>query len=485
MEGDNDMNRWLLTTLLVMTVVSLAAADTWNDRWGVGLEGGLWKQIHGDRDYSNVDQFAGLKLRHGLSEAWTLDLGFKYGTTRPGVDTRGDDAGFTFDSGAGLHTRIWQPSLTGTYRLVREGTWRPWVSVGAGVTRWDVRDLRGGEDPGLWPDGEATRVYNKDGELVDGHGVNVTAIVGLGTEIVASSHWSFDLGLRYNYLFGQDKDSVGMSAIWDADHVDANSAIIEGLVGVNYAFGNSDKDGDGIPNDRDADPDNPEDFDGYRDEDGAPDPDNDNDGVLDAEDGAPNDAEDRDGFQDADGVPDPDNDNDGVIDARDGAPDEAEDMDGFEDEDGVPDPDNDMDGVLDADDRCPDTPQGVEVDAEGCPIVEEIRADLVLEGVNFKSGSAELTPESTAVLDEVADSLKAWPEVRVEVGGYTDSSGPAELNRDLSQQRAGSVRQYLIDQGVEASRVTAVGYGEDRPIADNSTREGRAANRRVELKRLN
>ena len=84
----------------------------------------------------------------------------------------------------------------------------------------------------------------------------------------------------------------------------------------------------------------------------------------------------------------------------------------------------------------------------------------------------------------MAASLKAWPEVRVEVGGHTDSSGPAELNRNLSQQRAESVRQYLIDAGVAPGRITAVGYGEDRPIADNSTAEGRAANRRVELKRI-
>ncbi|MBD3220462.1 OmpA family protein [bacterium] len=478
------MIRWMMTVAVTMLVVGSVQADTWNDRWGVGLEGGLWKQIHGDHDYSNVDQFVGLKLRHGLSEAWTLDIGVKFGTTRPGVETPGDDAGFTLDSGAGLHTRIWQPSLTGTYRLVQDGTWRPWVSAGAGVTSWKIRDARDESDVGLWPDGEDMVVSDEDGLPVAGDGVNVTAILGVGTEIVASDHWSFDLGVRYNYLFGQDKDSVGMSALWGPDHADANKAIIEGLVGVNYAFGSTDRDGDGIPNDQDADPDNPEDFDGYRDEDGAPDPDNDGDGIPDVEDGAPDDAEDRDGFQDADGVPDPDNDGDGIIDSRDAAPDEAEDMDGFQDDDGAPDPDNDQDGVLDGEDECPDTPADVEVDEKGCPVVEEIKADLVLEGVTFRTGSAELTPGSSSTLDEVAGSLKAWPEVRIEVAGYTDSSGPEELNRKLSQERAESVRQYLLLKGIDASRVTAVGYGEENPVADNATREGRAANRRVELKRL-
>lgn len=107
----------------------------------------------------------------------------------------------------------------------------------------------------------------------------------------------------------------------------------------------------------------------------------------------------------------------------------------------------------------------------------------MLEGVTFELGSADLTVESTAVLDEVAASMLAWPEVSVEIVGYTDSSGPAELNRALSQERADSVRDFLVERGVAPERVTAVGYGEDAPIADNATAEGRAMNRRVELKR--
>ncbi|MEZ4388889.1 MAG: OmpA family protein [Candidatus Krumholzibacteriia bacterium] len=478
------MKRWLMTMIVLAVGAGLVQAETWDGRWGLGLEAGVWKQIHGDHDYSNVDQYTALKLRYGLDAHWTLDMGLQYGWTRPGVAIAGEDAGFSFDSGAGLYTRIWQPNLTGTYRLATDGTWRPWVSLGAGVTRWDIRDLRGEESVGLWPDGVGRRVYDEDGVQVDGSGVNVTAILGLGTEI-AAAHRSFDLGVRYNYLLGQTTDSVGLSSFWGADEVDANKAILQGLVGVNYVFGNTDKDGDGIPNDVDADPDHAEDFDGYRDEDGAPDYDNDNDGILDVDDQCPDDAEDRDGFQDEDGCPDPDNDQDGIIDARDGAPDQAEDMDGFQDEDGVPDPDNDQDGVLDAMDKCPDTPRGVEVDANGCPVVAEIREDLVLEGVNFKSGSDQLTAESAMVLNKVADSLKAWPNVRIEVGGHTDSSGSSELNRTLSQKRAEAVRQFLIGSGVDAGRITAVGYGEDKPIADNSTKIGRAANRRVELKRIN
>ena len=479
------MKRWLILTALLAILAGTAAAEGWDERWGLGLEGGIWKQKGGDRDYSNVDQFTSLKLRYGLAAAWSLDLSFKYGWFRPGVDQPGQDAGFTFDSGAGLYTRTWQPSLSGTYRFITGGTWRPWGSVGAGITRWDVRDLRNGESPGLWPDGIGMEVYDNDGNLVSGHGVNFTAILGLGTEIVVGDNWSFDVGIRYDFLLGQNTDSVGMSSptMWGADHVDANTGIVEGMLGVNYWFGSSDSDGDGIPNARDGAPDDPEDIDGYRDEDGVPDPDNDNDGILDVDDQAPLDPEDHDGFQDEDGVPDPDNDGDGIYDADDQCPDEAEDIDGFQDDDGCPDPDNDGDGVLDADDQCDGTPAGVPVDPHGCPVVAEISADLVLAGVTFKLGSAELTSDSLTHLDQVTESLLAWPEATVEVGGHTDSSGSAELNRDISRQRAESVRQYLLLRGIDDTRVTAVGYGEDYPIADNATKEGRATNRRVELKR--
>ncbi len=109
---------------------------------------------------------------------------------------------------------------------------------------------------------------------------------------------------------------------------------------------------------------------------------------------------------------------------------------------------------------------------------------IVLRNVNFESGSARLTPTSLAVVDTLAATLRAHPEVVVEVRGHTDSVGPADVNLDLSQRRAGAVRDELVQRGVAPGRITAVGYGEDFPIADNSTREGRARNRRVELYRV-
>ncbi len=166
-----------------------------------------------------------------------------------------------------------------------------------------------------------------------------------------------------------------------------------------------------------------------------------------------------------------------MLDAADKCPDKLEDKDGFEDADGCPDPDNDGDGVLDTADKCPNTPKGVKVDATGCPVAEmktEVGGVLILEGVNFATGSAELTPTSSVTLDKVAESLNAWPDVTIEVGGHTDSSGNDAANKKLSQARADAVRQYLIGKGVAGTRITAVGYGEEKPIADNATKDGKA-----------
>ncbi len=178
--------------------------------------------------------------------------------------------------------------------------------------------------------------------------------------------------------------------------------------------------------------------------------------------------------------------------------------------------DADNDGVADNLDRCPGTSFGAAVDAMGCAQDQtagggagaaaggagaaagssQAGADsgsgmravaqgdiVVLQGVNFGSGAARLLPESMQVLDSVAGDLLDNPDLAIEVGGHTDNTGSAATNRRLSQQRADAVRAYLIGKGIPGARLTAVGYGPDRPIASNRTEAGRAANRRVELKK--
>ena len=106
---------------------------------------------------------------------------------------------------------------------------------------------------------------------------------------------------------------------------------------------------------------------------------------------------------------------------------------------------------------------------------------MTLNGVNFDFDSARLRPESIAILDKAVATLKEWGDVKVEVAGHTDSVGTDEYNLNLSQSRAETVRAYLIDKGIPADRLTAKGYGESMPEADNDTAEGRFKNRRVEL----
>jgi outer membrane protein OmpA-like peptidoglycan-associated protein len=150
--------------------------------------------------------------------------------------------------------------------------------------------------------------------------------------------------------------------------------------------------------------------------------------------------------------------------------------------------DSDGDGVPDGLDRCPNTSAGRTVDAVGCPVLFQVQQGvvqpLILRGVNFATGRSALTPDSYAVLDEVATSLLARTEVRVEVAGHTDITGSRALNMRLSLERAQAVKAYLARKGVEPSRMVTRGYGPDEPVATNATAAGRAQNRRVELRRI-
>ena len=142
--------------------------------------------------------------------------------------------------------------------------------------------------------------------------------------------------------------------------------------------------------------------------------------------------------------------------------------------------DRDGDGVANTIDLCPNTGENKQVNQMGCLANKEIE----LQGVNFRFNSAELLKSSSITLDQVVAVLKANPAMKIEIGGHTDSAGAAKHNKKLSQQRADSVKKYLLEKGVNKSAVTAKGYGEENPIADNKTRQGRAKNRRVTLKSL-
>ncbi|AZD00512.1 MULTISPECIES: OmpA family protein [Pseudomonas] len=157
------------------------------------------------------------------------------------------------------------------------------------------------------------------------------------------------------------------------------------------------------------------------------------------------------------------------------------------------DGDEDGDGVPDSRDKCPGTPKGVQVDANGCPpepvaVVEEAvvvkEETIVIRDVHFEFDSARLTAADKAKLDTIATRLKQEaPSAQLRVTGHTDSVGSDAYNQRLSEKRARSVTEYLISAGVpRSSFVSVVGAGESQPVADNKTADGRAMNRRTEIK---
>jgi len=297
---------------------------------------------------------------------------------------------------------------------------------------------------------------------------------GFGQRFRATERVALHWELRRDGTFG-DNDHDAIPRNLD------NSAF---LVGISFGLGGGkmppDSDGDGVPDRRDACPDTPRGA--VVDSRGCP-LDSDRDGVWDGLDQCPNTP---DGWPvDSKGCP-LDTDGDGVADGADRCPGTPH---GWPvNPSGCP-LDSDGDGVPDGKDECPNTPAGAKVDDRGCSEVARVfqgatGGKLVLEGVNFEWNSDVLTAGARAILDRVGASLLAFPDVRVELSGHTDSQGTEEYNRDLSLRRAASARAYLVGRGVNESRMEIQGFGESAPVASNDTAEGRAKNRRVELKKI-
>jgi len=257
----------------------------------------------------------------------------------------------------------------------------------------------------------------------------------------------------------------------DKDGVPDKADACPDVPGPAKAGGCPDKDGDGVADAVDKCPDVPGEV-RYR---GCPIPDRDHDSVLDDDDKCPDVA----GLVKYHGCPPPDTDGDGITDETDLCPDKP----GPKEFNGCPIPDTDGDGVNDKDDKCP-TVAGIK-ENNGCPpIKKEIieKVNYAAKKIFFATGSDKILPASYPALNNVVNILKANGTLKLVIAGYTDNVGKPESNLILSQKRADAVQQYLVQKGLEANRLQAIGYGQEKAVADNSTPEGRAANRRVELK---
>jgi OOP family OmpA-OmpF porin len=299
---------------------------------------------------------------------------------------------------------------------------------------------------------------------------------------------------------------------------------VRAFMGIVFEPRLADRDGDGITDDIDDCPSEPEDFDEFADSDGCPELDNDRDGIVDVDDLCPLEPEDRDGREDDDGCPETerlDRDGDGILDHEDACPDEPEDFDDYQDQDGCPEADNDKDGILDMDDLCPDDPEDTDdwQDQDGCPDPDNDKDRIldeddecptepevyntvddedgcpdrgpiefgddrlvVMEKIYFEYDSAVIKQTSHAILVTIAKTLQLNPDIEfIEVQGHTDQRGPDDYNLRLSQARAESVVAFLTEQGVAASRLEARGYGERMPLDRRNNRQAWAKNRRVEF----
>ena len=277
---------------------------------------------------------------------------------------------------------------------------------------------------------------------------------GLGLTFWFSEQVGLQLQSTYKHSF--DDNRVG--------NIDVPSHM-QHFAGLTFKFGGKDTDGDGIYDKDDACPEVaglPE-FKGC--------PDTDKDGIQDSEDACPEEV----GTKELNGCPDTDG--DGIINSEDACPEDK----GTKMMNGCPDADGD--GVADKDDKCP-TVAGT-VANNGCPEV----SDDTMKKLNdygktilFNSGKASFQKQTIPVLQAMTAILKDYPTAKFSLEGRTDSTGADALNQKLSEERAAAVKNFLVENGIDASRLSSKGFGESMPVDSNKTAKGKANNRRVEVK---
>ena len=486
------MKKLLLLGICIASICS-TKAQTEEKKWSVGVHGGL-TQFNSDlgRDWYKTDNtmyaFGGLSLSRYLSKLFDANLLISKGT----IGYNDGISSFKSDFNAA--------SLSLRFNVVApEYIIRPYVFAGVGTILFD-NDIN---------------FHKEDYDYIlpsAGAGINFR----LTPEIM--------LNIQETFMFSNTDRRDGI------DNADGNfkkkDSYLTHMAGLTINMGNSkDSDNDGVPDKKDNCADTPagvsvdkmgcpldKDSDGVADYlDTCPEvsgskllngcPDKDNDGIADADDRCPEQA----GATMLRGCPDADG--DGVADLDDTCPNtkpgtkvDTKGCASDSDNDGVTDdidrcpalagpqglkgcPDTDGDGVADIDDRCPKAKGSAE--NKGCPEiakVDAVRITYIGSKIFFENNSDKLKVASLSQLDELTKILNKYEGANLTIEGHTDYNGSDEFNQTLSQKRADSVKFYLVEKGITNSRLTGIGYGESKPIADNKTALGRAKNRRVELK---
>ena len=255
----------------------------------------------------------------------------------------------------------------------------------------------------------------------------------------------------------------------DFDGVEDKKDVCPDIPGLKEFSGCPDLDGDGIPDNKDACPQ----FKGSKSNNGCPD--TDADGVIDRDDSCPKIA----GSPEMNGCPDTDGDS--VADNLDKCPNTS----GDPSNDGCPWPDSDSDGVFDKDDACPNE-AGV-AENNGCPaepteLIEFVNSSNAT--IVFKVDSYKINQGGNDALDKLVALMTQYPKAKIIIEGHTSSDGSSSYNQKLSDKRSQALMLYLTEAGIDNSLIETVGYGEDKPIEDNATYQGRKANRRAVIKRI-
>ncbi len=520
---------------LIFVLLALPLLSMSQEKWEGGLFAGFSNYL-GDlvEPRFTIKQSSpafGVFIRHNMSNRFSLRGNLLYGKLK------GDDANYdrnksraaNFESTLIELSAIGEYEFRGNKRWSESGTftktWSPYIFGGLGANFGN-------------PEGELTGTGDIDEKDFGNTHLAIPLGLGIRFDLSRKVNLGFEFGERFAF-------SDYLDGIKNNGDPDDNDVYNFGGVVLAFRFGDKDSDGDGIADEEDKCPTvaggvatggcPDKDADGIADRDDAcPDdagdvrmngcPDRDGDGIADNNDDCPDNA----GLRRFSGCPDTDNDN--IVDKEDNCPTVAgipamngcpdADRDGItDDKDGCPNepgtselkgcPDSDNDGIGDKDDKCPNKPgskkfngcpdtdnDGVDDSVDKCPTLTgpasndgcpEIKAedkailDLAMRNVQFETSSSKLLPSSLTNLNQIVEIMKRYPGYKLQIDGYTDNVGNDFANQQLSEARAKACVDYISGKGVDRSLLSYTGHGESKPVADNSTAQGRARNRRVEF----